>query len=184
MKTEKPDWMKRKELHDAEMIETGGHGRGGGPVVPRSHGAVYGTSESRVDQVGEGLIDVNHLMKRFEKIPTPEELAAAGYVASGGFYADFSTLPDYEQALQIKNAADAQFALLPAHLRARFENDQRQFLAFVHDPKNADEMIKMGLRNPPTEKPPEVTLKDINETLKANQGTKKNPSRRGEDEEG
>lgn len=176
-KLEKPDWLKTQELHDAEIIKyPDGHER------PRSRGCVYGPSESNVDQLGDGLIDVNDLMKRFEKMPTAEQLAAAG-LTSGGFYGDFTTAPDYEEALQITNAAKNQFALLPAHVRGRFENDPVKFLEFVSNPANGDECIAMGLKKKPEPpKEPETTLKDINETLKAAQGKKKTAGKGGEDD--
>lgn len=149
MKTEKPEWMRLKDLHDAEEIEVGGGFR-----RPRSRGAVYGPEETRVDQVGDGYTNVNHIMARFERMPTAEELHAAG-LTSGGFYADFINAPDFEEALQISNAGKAQFALLPASWRAHFNHDPKEFLAFVMDPKNGDQLIEMGLRKPkpPVEEP-------------------------------
>lgn len=179
MKTEKPEWLKLKELHDAEEI-TYTNGQKG----PRSRGAVYGPPESLVDQVGDGLVDVNQIMAKFEKMPTAEQLQAAG-ITSGGFYADFTDAPDYEQALQITTAAKNQFALLPAQVRGRFENDPKRFLEFVTDPTNGDECIRMGLKKPPEpKKEPETTLRDINQTLKDAQSNKKKTAPRGVEEDG
>lgn len=176
MKTEKPDWLKLKELHDSEMQTYSLNGRET-LERPRSVGAVYGPSESKVDQVGDGLIDVNHLMQRFDKMPTAEQLAAAG-LAGTGFYIDqtgdrslapeaaFIEAKDFEHAVQITQRAKTQFALLPARVRARFENDPKLFLEFINDPANNDELYELGLKVRPPVKEPEVTLKDINETLK------------------
>lgn len=183
MKIEKPEWMKLKELHDAEIIEEGAHGRGGAHR-PRSRGCMYGPEETNVDQVGDGLINVNDIMKRFDKMPTADQLAAAGLTA-GGFYGDFTTAPDYEEALQIANAAQNQFALLPASVRGRFENNPTKFLAFVTDPANGDECIRMGLKKPPEpKKEPEVTLKDVRDAITGASKPKKPAAKGGEDESG
>jgi len=182
MKTEKPAWLKLKELHDAEIIKVGGNGR---DTIerPRSRGVMYGPSESLVDQVGDGLIDVNHIMARFERMPTAEELAAAG-LTSAGFYGDFIDAPAFEDALNISNAAKAQFALLPAHVRGRFENDPGRFLEFVGDPANADELVTMGLRKKPeAPKEPDVTLKDVRDAIQASQKPPKKASKGGGDGE-
>lgn len=169
-KVEKPEWMKLKDLHDGEEIEVGQ-----GFKRPRSRGATYGPEESLVDQVGDGYTNVNDIMKRFERMPTAEELQAAGF-AAGGFYGDFIGAPDYEQALQIANAGKAQFALLPASWRAHFNHDPKEFLAFVMDPANGDELVRMGLRKP---KPPEETPAEAPETRTASASSASKPSPRG-----
>lgn len=45
---------------------------------------------------------------------------------------------------QVADAGEA-FDALPAKLRDRFNNDPQQFVEFVLDPTNADELIRMGL---------------------------------------
>jgi phage internal scaffolding protein len=179
-KVEKPAWLKLKELHDAEMIADP-HGN---MTRPRSRGHMYGPEESLVDQVGDGFTNVNDIMKRFEKMPTLAQLQAAGIGGDGGFYADFIGAPDYEQALQISNRAKDQFALLPAHVRGRFENDPAKFLDFVSREENGAECIRMGLKKEPEpKKEPEVSLKDVRDAIKAGQGTKKTATKGGEGEE-
>lgn len=176
MKTEKAPWEVLKGLHDAEEIEVGG-----GFKRPRSRGATYGPEETKVDQVGDGYTNVNDIMKRFDRMPTAEELHAAGLTAGGGFYADFINAPDFEEALQISNAAKAQFAMLPASWRAHFNHNPSEFLAFVTDPKNGDQLIQMGLRKKPEPpKEPEVTLKDVRDAI-TSQGKTKTAGKGGED---
>lgn len=180
MNTEKPDWMKLKKLHDAEIETYSTNGRN---VLerPKSAHAVYGPSESNVDQVGDGLVDVNHIMKRFDKMPTLEQLQAAGVPLGQTFTADFIDAPDYERAVQIANAANDQFMLLPASIRGRFENQPSQFLAFMSNPANKEEIIRMGLANPDKPKPePEVTLKDVRDAITGAAKTKKPAGKGGE----
>ncbi|AYP28742.1 MAG: minor capsid protein [Microviridae sp.] len=54
---------------------------------------------------------------------------------------------EFRDALDIVKQGQDTFAALPSSLRARFENDPANFLAFVQDPNNADEMSALGLRS-------------------------------------
>lgn len=65
-----------------------------------------------------------------------------------GQYGDFSEVPDYETCLKTVMVADDLFMTLPPELRAKFDNDVGQFLAYASDPQNKDEMIKIGLIDP------------------------------------
>ena len=69
-------------------------------------------------------------------------------IVRDGRYGDFSAVPDYQQALAIVRHADEQFANLDVTVRNRFDNDPVKFLAFVEDPKNIDEVERMGLLKP------------------------------------
>lgn len=60
-------------------------------------------------------------------------------------YGDFSDVKSYQESLNIVAQAQEQFMGLDAELRAKLDNDPEKFLAYVADPKNVEEMIKMGL---------------------------------------
>jgi len=60
-------------------------------------------------------------------------------------YADLIGSVDYQTALGRINEAKASFGALPAKVRKRFDNDPVQFLDFVSDPKNVNEMVELGL---------------------------------------
>lgn len=140
-----------KALHDAELITTGD-----GFVRPRSVGQKYdippidGTyCEDKVDQTGADSVNLNNVMKRFEKTGKLTELIALGAQgASGMRYGDFTAVPDFQSALNISIHAKEQFALLDAKVRNRFDNDPTKFLEFVGDARNLDEMEAMGLLSP------------------------------------
>jgi len=55
---------------------------------------------------------------------------------------------DYQTAMNILVNAKNQFMSLPAELRSRFSNDPAQFVSFVSDNTNFDEMVKLGLAIP------------------------------------
>lgn len=150
---------------------------------PKSRGRKYdepptdGTfCEDQVDQTAAAATDLNRIMKRYEKTGELAELIELGMTGNTGMrYGDFTDAPTFQEAMDIFNHANDQFTKLDAPIRARFDNDPRRFLEFVSDERNAEELYTMGLavRQPPKEA--EVTLKDINETLKNGQGKKKSP---------
>lgn len=103
--------------------------------------------------------DINVLVKRFgiDKDPVP-------YLAADpSFYGDFSDLPDLATALNRVRHAEQLFNALPAQLRSYFHNDPALMWAFVNDPANADEAVRMGLlqrRMPPDEQTPPAPTRD------------------------
>lgn len=92
-----------------------------------------------------------------------------------GRYADVSQITDYQESMQKVLNANAAFASLPSQIRARFQNDPAQLLAFLQDEKNYDEGVKLGLFNP-KETPPQTNISpkenDSNENKKANKQKK------------
>lgn len=60
-------------------------------------------------------------------------------------YGDFSNVDDYLGALNQVSDAQAAFQALPSALRARFENDPAQLIAFFDNPDNTAEAIELGL---------------------------------------
>lgn len=61
------------------------------------------------------------------------------------FYGDFSSVPDFREALEQTRLANERFAALPAEIRNRFQNDPVLLWDFVTDPQNFEEAIKLGL---------------------------------------
>lgn len=98
--------------------------------------------------------DINLLVKR--------------YVETGLFpnqrtdppsFQDVSDASTYQEAKNAVLRAEQSFNNLDPYIRKRFDNDPAKLLSFVDDPKNGDELIKMGLRTaPPVESTP--TSKD------------------------
>ena len=84
-------------------------------------------------------LDVNQIIRRAQKS------GILPGVDVERVYADVSNSVDYHKALNLILNANDQFMSLEAEIRARFENDPAKFMDFVHDPKNVDEMIELGL---------------------------------------
>lgn len=100
-------------------------------------------SKSMAKQSFKTECDINHIMKKFEKTGILPDL-----IKQDPQYGDFSDVPSYHEAVNLVHKAHEQFDALSAKVRARFENDPAQFLAFATDPKNGQEMVKMGLATP------------------------------------
>lgn len=101
--------------------------------------------------------DLAKIIARFSQSPEGlEALALArGYLEAR--FDDVSDVVDYRTALDQVRAADEAFMRLAPEVRSRFDNDAAKFLDFVDDPKNLDELRKMGLANPkPVESTPPV----------------------------
>lgn len=83
--------------------------------------------------------DINTIVRRFGLTgELPQGLRAP-------VYADFDDVVDYRTALHSVMAAEAAFMELPADVRARFQNDPQQFVAFCSDERNRAEAEKLGL---------------------------------------
>ena len=99
------------------------------------------TGESRTVQHFAKEADINEIMRRFGVT----DGAIPPAVTDPRYFGDFSDVPDFRQALDNVRNAEAAFAALPADLRRRFGNDPVELFQFVHDPKNLEESIKLGL---------------------------------------
>lgn len=69
---------------------------------------------------------------------------------------------DFQDALDTVIIANEMFAQMPSSYRKRFNNDPKEFLDFVDDPANLEEMYDLGLatRPPPPATPPVTPAPD------------------------
>jgi len=56
---------------------------------------------------------------------------------------------DFQEAMNTVNEANAMFADLPSSARKRFSNDPAEFLAFVQEEGNQEELYRLGLAERP-----------------------------------
>jgi len=85
--------------------------------------------------------DINRIMAKYQK---------SGVIAHVAKYAGRygeATAMDFRECLDVVRRAEDMFADLPAKARRRFGNDPAEFLTFVSDPANIEEMRKLGLAN-------------------------------------
>lgn len=74
--------------------------------------------------------------------------------ASGAMsFGDFTTVPDYMTQQNRLAGLREDFQRLPSKVRLRFDNNPALLIEFLHDPKNSDEAIELGLRPKPKPAP-------------------------------
>lgn len=96
--------------------------------------------ETEVQQHFAEECDINNIMRQYEQTGLWTHVNQYQ-----GEYGDFTDVVDYQTAYDVVLKADEMFSTLPAVVRARFENDPASFLAFVDNPANTDELVKLGL---------------------------------------
>lgn len=95
---------------------------------------------SKTQQHFKRECDINHLMAKYQKTGVIDHLNQYQ-----GDYSDLTDVPDYQTALLKVQSAQTAFDSLPSSIRSKFQNDPAQFLDFVSNPDNIDEMIELGL---------------------------------------
>ena len=106
--------------------------------------------------------DIHHILKRYDKSGVLDHVND-----SKARYGDFVNVDDYHASLDKVMRSEELFDSLPSKVRSKFENDPGQFLDFVGNPENRDEMIELGLMSP------DVTEEYV-EAKKASKKEKKN----------
>lgn len=100
----------------------------------------YIDPENDTQQSMAAECDINNIMRQYEQ---------TGLIAHvnqyEGEYGDFTDVVDYQTACNVVMMANEMFSTLPSAVRARFQNDPSAFLAFVDNPDNKEEMVKLGL---------------------------------------
>lgn len=86
--------------------------------------------------------DINNILKQQAQTGVMRHLNER---AEQGMYVDLPEPMEFQDAFAAVQAAQDAFATLPSQLRSRFQNAPEQFLAFMADPANQDEIIKLGL---------------------------------------
>jgi phage internal scaffolding protein len=110
------------------------------PFDPSEDDGLECTDKSLTQQQFKEESDINNILKKFENTgQLPEMIKAQPQ------YGDFSTVPDYQEAMHTISKAVEQFEALSSKIRDRFQNNPENFLAFATDPTNVDEMVSMGL---------------------------------------
>lgn len=72
---------------------------------------------------------------------------------------DFADAPDFRTVCDLTKKANDAFYELPAALRKRFGHDPVEFVDFCSNPKNKEELIRLGLANPDPVPEPEKIQK-------------------------
>lgn len=110
---------------------------GGRP--PRTY-SIKEFSESLTQQQFKAECDIHTILKQFARTGEISHLARAK-----AQFADVSNLGSYKESLNTVIAAQDAFLELPALVRKRFSNDPAEFVKFASDPRNGEELVRLGL---------------------------------------
>lgn len=104
---------------------------------PRQRLEIVG--ESRTKQSFKDECDINKIMAKFQKTGalTHFQKHAPNY--------GFATSVDFAEAMRIVTTGQGMFRDLPSSIRRKFGNDPAQFLEYVQDENNHEEMVELGL---------------------------------------
>jgi len=61
----------------------------------------------------------------------------------------FASSESFHESMNIVTKAQSMFNDLPSSIRSKFKNDPAEFLEFVQNEDNADELVELGLANAP-----------------------------------
>ncbi|WNK14990.1 MAG: internal scaffolding protein [Microvirus sp.] len=116
----------------------------------RSSDINFGDEPSLTQQQFLNEADINYIVKHNALVAplTREQYESQNFL-------DLGDSVSYHDAKNYLYEADASFMALPAHIRARFENDPGKFLDFFQDPKNLPEIYELGLATPVSQNTPE-----------------------------
>lgn len=101
--------------------------------------------------------DINQILERYKKTGIMNKMYQEP------LYGDFTSVEDYQNAMNLAIKTQEQFAGLPSSLRKKFENDPQGFLEFMAKTDNIDEKRALGLLpperqaeapEPPAQEPP------------------------------
>jgi len=112
-----------------------------GELVDEVTGEVY-RPPVMVKQSFVAECDINNILKQFKLTGQIQHMSAK---AALGSYEDLPEPLDFQEALNTVKDAEQSFATLPSQIRDRFGNDPGNFLDFMSNPNNQDEIIKLGL---------------------------------------
>lgn len=116
--------------------------------------------------------DVNLIMEKYMKLGQMPPFDPDQVV-----YGDMTSLPSYQEALDVVKKAGDLFLEIPAQIRQRFGNDPQQLMDFLASEKEDDiaESYKLGLRHkkPVTPDPNKPLIDKLDEIAQNTKKTKK-----------
>lgn len=109
----------------------------------RKHSVDFSHCKRLTQSHHKASCDVRHLHSQYLKtgmLPAPRP---------GLAFRDMSVVPDFQTAMGVIAESKSAFERLPAALRAKFDNNPDKFVAYVHDSRNVDDLVALGLATKP-----------------------------------
>lgn len=110
--------------------------------------------ESMTEQHHKDSVNINNIVERFQRTGVVEHRNE--HRGEYGF-ADAIT---FQEAMYTVTKGQQIFDELPSHIRKKFNHDPAEFLGFVQNPENAEEMVKLGLATTIDDIPSKIVQKD------------------------
>lgn len=98
---------------------------------------------SLTKQAFKDEVDFNNVLRKYDKTGLITHVNNAR-----AHYGDYTEVNEYQESLNMVLKAQADFDALPGDVRKRFANDPGNFIEFVTNPDNLDEMRDLGLADP------------------------------------
>lgn len=122
-----------------------------GEVVRRRVQIDFSDEPLLTEQAHAKSADINEIVRRHGINTFDRQYVQM--LQSGEFRFDDVSGNDFHEASVIIAKANQSFGQLPSELRAKFDNDPSQFLDFVQNPDNSEQLIELGLATPPAPDP-------------------------------
>ena len=124
---------------------------------PHKVGKSFKNVKGCADPQFRDMCSVDAIIKRYGILPKP---------TVDPCYADVSDITDYQTSFErVKDMSD-YFSSLPSDMRDRFRNSPMEFFAWLADPSNYAEAVKMGLMKDNAPSKAEQLLGEIAENTK------------------
>lgn len=98
--------------------------------------------KSRTKQSFREESEINNIMARYTKTGIIDHFSKHGEEYG------FASSVVFHEAMNVVTKADQMFDALPAAIRRRFNGDPGDFLEFVQNPENREELVELGLAKP------------------------------------
>lgn len=109
-------------------------------VRDRSRFQTYNSEPSLTKQEFEQQTNINNILKNYKFTGTITMINR-----KSPLYGDFTSVSDFKTALDRVNEAQQDFLTLPAKVRARFNHNPAELIAFLADKENEKEALELGL---------------------------------------
>jgi phage internal scaffolding protein len=100
-------------------------------------------SESKVKKSQQEATDINNIVERWLQNGAPP--GGLWHNRNQPVYADFSNVQEFNVMLNQVRQAEADFAALPAHIRAQFDNDPAKLVDWLSRLENEEEAQEKGI---------------------------------------
>lgn len=146
--------MENVKIKDALVVSNRENGR-------KRVRMTFDPSKSKTEQKHTADCNINTLINRYDY----RQIVNLRNDRKGQY--GFVDAIDFQEAMYIVSKGNEMFNELPSELRSKkFQNDPAQFLSFVQDPENAQEMVKLGLAVNVDDIPSKVTQNEVFQVIR------------------